>query len=262
MKREIWWGDVELELEGRERWVVGPLELWLARYPLEWRVGYRRNEDPSVAEVIHGEPWPEEQRLDEDVEVQRFAFKETPSTLTLTPILADRPLVARTETPLILPSGEEMVVYVSTPVWVKLGVAATDLLEVTSYRPSDTWFGPTTGGGELCYGLRSRARVERSQLEEHPARAVTALTMRNHSSKPLAFDRLKLPVQHLELHSTEDFGFWTSSLTVEHESSEEAPLVKVESRLPEGLGDVMRVSDARAQPERGGLRRALGALWR
>ena len=74
----------------------------------------------------------------------RGEFKPIPTNVPgmeiceLLPNLADRPVVARPAVPFFIPPGEELELFVSTPIWVQLRSGTTDLVELPCLRPSDT----------------------------------------------------------------------------------------------------------------------------
>ena len=114
--------------------------------------------------------------------------------IALTPALADRPVVARPEKPFCLPAGAEAVVYVSSPLWVVLSTAQDlKLAEIPIVRPSDTWLGPSTREGELCYASRTFLRLSLDNLPRRPHRATSMVRILNHADTALPLRALKLP---------------------------------------------------------------------
>lgn len=138
-RRASCWGQYELEVGALARWRIGALDLWVRRTALDWRYGFERSEDLLDSTLEIHVPFDERgssgSRPDE---AARFGCKRTESTLELAPKLADRPVVARPAVPFFIPPGEELELFVSTPIWVQLRSGTTDLVELPCLRPSDT----------------------------------------------------------------------------------------------------------------------------
>lgn len=259
---EPWWGRFEIPAGGTGRFKIGPLILWAQRLTHEWRFFHESGDDPLDATLevrIPVDPL----ELATDLEVTRFGFRSCPDSLRLTPVPADRPLVANPEQSVQLPSGEELVIYVSSPLWVRIEVGEPDvrLHEVPTYRPTDTWFGPTTLSGELCYAARTSARLHLDDLPVRPHRAITAVTVRNRSTGPLPLENLKLPMPSLSLFES-DGRLWTEAVTFEHGNAGELAKMRVEGRPPRDVDASRKVSGPRLAPNRGILTWAFGGLRR
>ena len=253
-----WWGEVTLAHGGVARWRAGPSTVHVERRASDWRVWHEGGTDAYavVAErlraVTDGVP--------EGASTLRFSFAETPDTLQVRPSLADRSVVVRPETPLAVPPGETVTLYASTPVWMALSLElrrtrrsrtpATDLTvvaELPSARPTDTWFGPNTREGELCYAVRTAARTEAAELPLRPHRAVTAVTVENQAATPFDLVRIAVPMPFLALHVDPDGRLWTDGVRFVREADDDTT-VTANPAEPEG-GE--RLADPRTAPTLG-----------
>ena len=72
------------------------------------------------------------------------------------------------------------------------------------FRPTDTWFGPDTQSGSLCYASRSFHRVRLAQVPTLPHRATIEVVVHNLSDSMLSLERMLISVQHLSLYLTEE----------------------------------------------------------
>jgi hypothetical protein len=213
-----WWGRVDVPEAGCARLELGPLSLHAQNLMREWRLTTHHALDSSRANLdrdigTHIAP-PEPSR---EVEVFRFVQTHEEGALWLTPRLADRPMVARPEIPISLIGGDEISLFVSTPLWIQIETADTHrrLTEIPSLRPSDTWFGPSPREGELCYAMRTRAMLSPKLLQRHPVRAITRVDLKNHAKSPFRIERLNLPIPHLHLYLDEDGLCWTNPVGME-----------------------------------------------
>lgn len=262
LKPAPWWGEFILPMHSMGRWRVGPLELWAQHLSGEWRIAWRSGEElmQPVAGVELSLPIV---NPDPDMQVCRFSFRETGKPLRLVPMLADRPVVVRPELPLFIPSGEEITLFVSTTLWVALhmGMQTQPLIEMPSLRPSDTWFGPNTRQGELCYASRTLAHTRMEDVIPRPHRAVTPVKIRNRSQDPLLLERLSVPVPLLTLHQDKDGHFWTQSLALERAGRDgEVHLQLGDASLPGDLS-IRQISTPRQTEDDSGVLRALSRFF-
>jgi hypothetical protein len=281
-----WWGETALEVGEVARAVVGPLVLWARRRARDWSLATQTGPDGHAGEAERGRRVPDDD-LPDDVPLQRFSFAETPGALLLRPALADRPVVVRPESPLAVPSGERVTLYVSTPVWVTISVGrasrraparrrsrrtaeaegppATEdirLTEIATYRLSDTWFGPSTLVGELCYASRTAGRLDLSELPVRPHRAVTPVIIDNRATSPLVIQRLVVPIPSLALYADGVGALWTQGVTLTRESDGDAAITRVDAAgFGTGAKGLERIAEPRVAATTGVVR-AFSRLFR
>lgn len=198
----------------------------------------------------------------------RFAVRGDAPRPELTPVLADRAAIVRPDAPLTIPQGEEVTLYVSSPVWLALRLPASArsearlLTEVPSWRPSDTWFGPDTLRGELAYALATAGRFTLEAGVGPPHRATTPIRVRNHEASPLHLERLKVPMRHLSLYASPT-RLWTTALVLEHDEDEERASLELTSGAPEDAGpDTQRIAPPRQVVAGNLVMRAFARLFR
>jgi hypothetical protein len=222
-----WWKTRELKRGSRLVLELGPMKLELGHGDGEWLLwsqtgaeedGARR---PRVA-VRRGLP--------EEVH-ERFVHDGPDRQVTLVPVLGNRPVVARPRQPLYLLSKQEVTLYLSTPIFLRIMVGSpqTMLRELASVRLSDTWFGPSTRVGELCYANRTHARQNLDNLPLRPHRAITPLKIRNNALEALPLDKISLPVPILSLYGAEDGSLWTQQATLVREEVSDLASVRVQT---------------------------------
>lgn len=225
-----WWREESFETGEVRSWRIGPLWLTVQRTAQEWKLAHRWTEwedaDPGW-EIVSGGDFPEE-----GWDLTRFVFFATGSSLTLAPALADRPVVTSPRVPLFVLPGEKATLFVSTPLWLQVKGEGQVLLEVPVRRASDTWFGPSTREGELCYSTKTRAAVSVGNLDLLARRAVTPVQLMNRGLTPLRLERLKLPVPLLSLFGTDDGTLWTETVQMNREESSETATIDVRKGPP------------------------------
>jgi hypothetical protein len=250
--QSTWWGRFSFDSGQTAHWDIGPLKLAIQRLPNEWQLAYERAEETdvettnrghhAVAESIAGLDYPN---------VERYVLDQTSDTLQITPILADRPIVTRPVNPLHVPVGEAATLFVSSPLWLRIEVGdpAKVIQELPIARLSDTWFGPSTMEGELCYASRTNARLNLANIPIRTHRAVTAVNIVNRASTQLVIERLELPVPYLSLFEGDNGGLWTEAVTMERTRDKEMAVFQVETGPPEEAKKATLLSEPRWPPE-------------
>lgn len=268
-----WWGTVKLDVGQAGHWAVGPCALWIHRSDKEWRLVEDRSSDPMENHSAYTVPIPPEDWEaitnpdDPTGTLTRFGFQKTKDTLTLHPVLGDRPFVVRPEEPIVVGPKERLTMYVSTPVWIRVTFGAGTPLEhdVPAYRPSDTWFGPNTRDGEVCYATRTTGRMQLDNLPLRMHRAVTPILIFNRASEVLPIERIQIPVQYLALfESPEDHFLWTQSIKMHRKEGAEGADVRIEEGAPKDARTSERITPPREEVKEGlavSTFRAIGSLF-
>ncbi len=224
------WGPLVLEESVVYRWRIGPLTMWAVKYPHEIRLSRKQSRDPAE-DLIEG-PVETGEPLPEDEQTTRFAAGVMDRRLILEPMLADRNVVVRPEIPFTLVSGGTVALYVTTPLWVRISTRKHNLAEIPTFRPSDTWFGPSSIEGELCYASRTHARMNLHKVEMNPARVPTVVHLKNLTDEPMEMDKVNLPIPHLSLYRTKDGMFWSQSVSATWGKDEERAVVQLMTGPP------------------------------
>ena len=141
-----WWGQFEVPINSAAHWQIESLKFAIHHLEKEWQISYQReNLEEDLHNVVHFS----NSLIDEDAykSATRHVFRKSSSMLELKPQLADRTMVTRPSTPIVLAPGEEVTLYISTPLWVQfelVGKQGSVIEEFAINRPSDTWFGSST----------------------------------------------------------------------------------------------------------------------
>ncbi len=258
-----WWGPYRVPLGQQGLWRIGPLSVWLERAPGEWRLAWERHEDhldPAVRVVLPTDAGD----LLAKKNVTRYGVSDDSDHVRLIPRLADRAIISRPENPFVVLPTDEITVYISTPIWVQItaGPKETPLSELPAYRPSDTWFGPDTMVGELCYAGRTAMRLNLEQLPFRAHRATSAVTIRNRSREPITVEKLNLPVIHLSVYEGPDRELWTEHILFERPADGDIIRLRLRDTLHHGaVRGAARIAMARVPLSDRLSVRALGSLF-
>ena len=260
-QRKQWWGEFRLAEDEAVRHRIGPLDIVLQRLRREWRVALENRAEGAEEDVVSTMAVPAQEM--ETIEgLDRYVFRATTEAYRIVAALADRPVVARPSSPFNLPPGEEATVYVSSPLWVRIeNGAARVLKEAPILRPSDTWFGPSTREGELCYASQTSCRTALEEIPLRPHRAVTAVRIGNKAKKALLLERLSLPVVHLSLFASPQSLLWTESVSMIREEDEDLASLRIEKKPPTEAGTTSPLGGPRKAAEKGMWTKALSKLF-
>lgn len=259
---EPWWGRYDMAVGVAGLWRIGPLALWVEHLSFEWRIASTCDGDAMDERLALSLPAEPSQRPDDDA-LERYCFGNTGEHVELRPALPDRSLVARSGHPINVLAGEEVMLYVSSPVWVRIDAGAKRhmLAELPTFRPSDTWFGSPTGDGELSYASRSFCRLYLDELPQRPHRAVSAVRVRNRARDALRLTALNLPMPRLSLYADATGALWTQSLTLERRESQALASLMLEAGAPAHVQDAHKLTPPRQAPSRNPLVRAFSTLF-
>lgn len=244
---EAWWGALSVREGQTVTFRVGPMSFWVRRQDGDLLVATAQSAD-SMQDALELPAESDSPSVPGGMTLHRFAGAR--GAVQLVPRLADRPIIARPEHPFWLPSGTDVTVYMSAPVWVQLSLGGAALMELPLFRPSDTWFGPSTTSGELCYAVQTSLRRRLDPLFPRPHRAVTAIQIRNRGKDSLQVQRIRLPAPMLGVYAGA-VSLRTRDVVLERVGDADAT-VRLEP-LPDGVS----LLSAPRQASEGGLLRAI-----
>jgi hypothetical protein len=256
----VWWGEFDLPLRQERAWQMGGFHLRLMRTDQELTVSWWREGEASPFTTRAGfspsEPAPPH------ASIERFGFRSTPGRILLRPAAPDRPLVATPVHPFRLPPREEITLYVSVPLWVQLLAEDVVLVEEPLLPLSDTWFGPDTRSGMLCYASRTTARTSLANQSVVPHRAVSTVRIRNLAPGVLELEKLSLPTPNLSVHAGDDGHLWTEAVSLEREADGDLAALELGTAPPAAAGSTRLLTAARVAPGRRTPLLAFGRLLR
>jgi hypothetical protein len=256
-----WWGEFAFDIDEVRAWSLAERRIVVQRTATEWNTWNVEADEQLLLPPVAVTPY-KIQNLPDKVVVERYLFRQTGKGLLVKPALADRPVITRPINTLTIMPGEAIRLYISTPLWMQLLTlpGKTCFLDVPFWRPSDSWFGPSTIEGELCYSKHTDARVQLETIEKRPHRAITPVNVLNKSSDPLIIDRINLPVPMLSLFAADD-SFWTEAINVNRSADDDTADLHLEKRAPKEAGNTIKVAQPREAVSKRHLIRALSSLF-
>lgn len=213
-----WWGTFDIAENQQRFWEIGPLLLGIERQKHEWRIASNSSDDSGKSDImVAAEECPGFAK--ENLEFRRFIFQRTDSKITLTPIIADRSQVSHAEIPFYLSPDQHVTIYVSSPLWVRIETGKTKAIleDIPTLRQSDTWHGPNTREGELCYSSQTFCRTDLEDLPVRANRILTPVKIYNHAKYSLLIEQLSIPLPYLSVFIDANGYFWTEEIIVKNE---------------------------------------------
>ena len=250
------WEPFEIEPGQCSHWQIGPLKLWLRRIENEWQLASERQpeeEDSLVTPVSVAEP--------EELQWNRWSSGEEANVVQNIPVMPDRSLIVRPETPLRILQGSQALFYVTIPVWVRVAVgegAEVPLSEESSVILSHSWLGDPVSG-ELCYSRHTSARRTLDELGPKPHRAICPVRVKNDAKVQLDLQRLCVRLGHLNIYSC-NTHLWTNEVVVVYKGEDKPSRVEYGERCPADAGAGELISKARIPLTQGFLQRGFDTL--
>lgn len=239
------WGQVQIETDAQTILRYGELVVYVRRVEDEWRFSYRYNDPVDSGYAPEEGDW------------IRLVSRGDES-LELAPVLPDRPLVIRPESPISIFPGRLARFFVALPLWYRFVAASknsrTDLIDIPSRILSNTWFGDPAAG-ELCYSLDAPLRRAPERLKDRTTTVTCQLTVRNGSDEKLNFERICAHVENLSIFENDGY-LWTNEITVFFKGTEQVSQISIQDRPPGNLPNARKLTAPREAVSRSILRRS------
>ncbi|MBD3633431.1 MAG: hypothetical protein HUJ23_00795 [Methylophaga sp.] len=257
-----WWGNFAVA-QGEQRTLrCADLYLQLQFLPNQWLLGYEWQQDINQFQPVLEAAFDDTTPAPENE--QRFVFAELPTTLTLQPALADRPVVCRPVVSVSLLPFQEVTLFVCLPLWVKLktGESEQTLLDIPTVSVCDSWFGPNTREGVISYASQVSEQLDVKPISNNKARAAIEVRIQNQSAQMLTLDKISVPAPNLSLYADGRGQFWTPRITLVRRDNEDA-ILSVDEVISGGLqeSDLTQVCHAREDIGRSKITKAISALF-
>lgn len=262
-EKVAWWGESAIQSGKRLQLLCGDLQLEILPKDNEWLVQYQLSKDLTVfkAKLSYGDA------SDEAIEFenkQRFVSNNLPDHVILQPALADRSITCKPKVTVTLFPRQQVSLFVGLPLWLQLHMEgiATAILDIPTVRISDSWFGPDTRKGVICYASTNNEQLDLKPTINHGTRASLEVRVNNNSDQILSLDKVSIPVPHLALYVDKDRKFCTRRMTLTREQDENASLA-IDDVMSFGHADsdVTLVTQAREDIGRSKITKALSALF-
>ena len=135
------------------------------------------------------------------------------------------------------------------------------LQSIAIQRLSDTWFGPSTLEGELCYASTTHCRLNVKELPQRTHRVITPVLIRNQANTTLLLERLNLPTPLLPLYCSSSGQLWTPQVTLTREKDGDQAELIIDNKPPVEAGQLLKLNEARDIADNGVLFRAFNTVF-
>ena len=265
-KPRSFWEPLRLKEDRTYFWRIGALEFWVHKNDGEWLVTHRLQNEPceTAAPVFAAQ-----EEKPGELEWNHFFADSGSSEFLLHPMLPDRPVVVRTEYPVNIAPGANILFYVDIPIRIALGTvqsgakkgeaenphaALQEFIELPTRQLSNTWFGgPMTG--RLCYSLPTVLYRDTAGREVPPHSAVCPLRLKNTSKKSFSVGKISVFTEFLKLYLDSD-QLWTGEAQATFVGNEELQ-VSVSDRKPDTAGKTRLIAQARTSAGEHLLRKSI-----
>ena len=216
---------------------------------------------PDAAEELTASG-PDELKKPDDVEWKRVVPRSTDATIRFSPVMADRPVVVRTQFPLTLNPRAATTFYADLPVWVRVSAAPAGALkadesaganarrevpveylyETPAKLLSNTWYGgPLTG--KLCYTLDTTLHYDPELIRRGDVVVGCRLTITNQTKRPFSVGKIAVFANLLSVYRVSETS--SSPLPAGYWTEDARAILTGDDELTVGVGDKAPAADAR-----------------
>lgn len=257
-QKSDFWGQQKLDAGDWLLWEAGTLRLWTQRLVQhEWRVATRRAPEEK-SELAVGQS----EQSGDDASWTRWAFKEEDPRFQVVPVMPDKPVIVRPDSPIRIPRGNEVTFFVSIPAFLQLHIGPAReifLHEEPTVVLSKTWFGEPTAG-ELCYALRTGASRDLDGIKKGPHRAVCPVVIRNRSEEELNFQKICIRAMHVNVYRGAS-RLWTEQIDVSYLGKSNFSEIAFSKDPPAFEPTHGILGEARETAPRGFIKKSFDSLW-
>lgn len=259
----LWQETLSFEYDKNYKLTVGALELYASLLESEWQFRHRYiTEDETKSErqinlsVVKNLP-------QTNLELMRFIHADKGNSLQVRPCLANKNIVAKPYTPVFLPSQQTMTIYISTPVWLAIfqNQLRQPLLEIPTFKLSDTWFGPKPHIGELCYSSQFSGRISLDSLPKRSSRIITPVRITNNGEGNLKLEKISIPCDYLAIYVNKEQALWTPTLSIIRETEQSRTRIAIDKTLHPALLDAQRIAEPRVSDQTRLLSKTIDMLF-
>jgi hypothetical protein len=241
------WKPVRIEKNNTYFWEIGPLKLWLQKNIDEYLIGFEQSPEDTAQNSVTAAGLREKP---ETVTWNRFVYNNETDIIQVLPTMHDRAVLVGSEIPVkILPQSRALF-FISVPIWLRVYAGKNkkaQLTEIPTVVLSNTWFGDTISG-ELCYGLKTRARRSLETMETLPNKVICPVQAKNLSQEQLDFQKLLVHVEHLKIYQGKT-KLWTNEVTITYFSTDQPSQIDYSRKTPTFEEGCSLLSEERIPPD-------------
>ena len=251
MQPEKIWKTFELAVGETLVWDVGASCIYASRTGNDWLIALKESEEKEGATIeIHKNGIPE------DLESERWAFKNPRPNITFEPAMPDRPLVVRPLSPLSLPPDSEVQFFINISAFINIRISnlkhETDIGIHPSQKLSNTWFG-NNFEGVFCYSNKSHIRREKAELTVVHNQIICPFNIKNRGNEILKVERICLRVKYLSIWAGKS-RLWSNEVTTIFRGKGKDTQLEYSRSAPKDSTKPYLLVKSQEKPERGFLR--------
>lgn len=251
------WQKYKFEENGIYTTQVGNCRFWIRKLDKIWQIA---KTNLSVTETIAGQ-LTKVDALDEGVDWSHHIANKH-SQLHLLPSTPERPLIVKPTKNISILAGMNLDIYLEVPLWIQLYVSSVKdenlLLEFPVNEPSSTWFGEPDNG-ELAYSYPGDIYFHSGDISLHSGMAICPLKIRNESESALAFQRLSVPVEQLNLYANQEM-ICTNEVNVRYKGEDKTSEIQISGGNPTITEGLKIINNARIRTSRNILKKSFSFI--
>ena len=227
-ENSVWWGTFLVDNQQSRYSKVGNIILCIDNYNHEWQLDVYRENNLTQTKT------------------KTLGTKITTNEINLKPMLPDRTLHTKLSSPLVIPPGGSLSLYIATPLWIRveIGSPLVPLDEIPTHVLADTWSGKNTVEGELCYAAQPLPSLRLDDLPQDSTHAISFVSMHNQSRDRISLQEIRLPLPFLSIFCDEQNHLWTEQVNVIFDQTAE-PSTVVTPTPPKEINNPILISQPR-----------------
>jgi hypothetical protein len=257
--QNAWWGTKTIMLGHVLQLACADLRVEIRHKTNEWLIQHELNRQNQISEA--------NEQLETNWELknkQRIASTTLPKEVSVLPALADRAIICRPKVTVTLLPKQQISLFVGLPLWLQLHINNNPvaILDIPTVRISDSWFGPDTRRGVICYATKDDEQLDLTPNSTAHSRATMEIRVINESDEPLSLDKVSIPAPNLGLYVDKKGSLVTRRVTLTREQDENASLT-IDDVLSCGLheSEVSLLCKPREDIGKNKITKALSALF-
>lgn len=234
-----WWKHYKINSPVTHEWKIGPFTLWLKAENQIAHWGFDRKNDPLDNEFLKS-------ISEKDISTFKNNFRTNwiSNEIKFIPQSPDRAIIAHFRTPHKLLPREKIILFISSPLWLKLEMNNSYILDEALYMPSDTWFGSSMNG-ELAYATKVNCQFSLKDMPIRPHRVISMIEIENTTSELVTLHHLKLPIQFLNIYEASNDLLFTEKVIYKLQNREPKISVKFSENIGLDFNKLVKVGSAR-----------------
>ena len=219
----------EYSFDGKDQlfFKIGPLCLWIIKKSHEIKIYSHNSLAESDRQCIYSDS--EIHEIHPQAVFQRIFLPNEIHQFKLVPLIPPKDIIFRPESPILLPSGKDMFLYVNTPFWLGMMVSNKIIFSTPIMKLKETYLGPITEDGEILLAAKTRGVIDPNEIIIYPYRYICRINLHNNYSEIVPIERIRMLCDYLNVYGTKDDEYYSDEVELTISETKE---IKIKTTIP------------------------------